>query len=83
MLLVRPSKNPPCQGESGKFKSQLISTLVANDWISSEIKFFLLSLIILFGYPLLAIILRKLLINEVEFGHRTKSSKIALVEAHV
>ena len=56
---------------------------VAKDWVSSKITFFPLSLIILFGHPLLAIIQRKLLINEVEFGRGTKSSKIALVEEHV
>ena len=83
MLLTRHLKNTPCQGASGKFKSQLIPRMVANYWVSPEIKFFSLSLIILFGRPLLAVILPKLLMNEVEFGRGTKLSKIALVEANV
>ena len=31
---------PACQMASGKIESQLIPTLVANDWVSSEMKFF-------------------------------------------
>ena len=74
---------PSCQMASGKFESKLIPTLVANDWVFVRNEVFSISLIILFGQPLLAIILQKLLINEVEFGCGTKSNKIALVETHV